>query len=116
MKLLVLSISLVLLTGCNLFDEEYVLDLSKSSTFILNVVDSETVSEFRFHAQGNSSAEGILELFLEDSVYKTQKINGSIDFKWGGDWYHPDMKIVYKIQKEGQGTLKIKYKIGHALL
>jgi len=116
MKLFALTIGLLQLSGCNFFDEEYVLDLSKSSIFFLGVADLENVSEFRFRAKGTSSAEGVIELYLDDTVYKTHNVGGKVDFKWAGDWYHPNMKIVYRIQKEGKGTLKIKYKIGYALL
>lgn len=117
MKLFSLSLVFILLAGCghSFFDDEYVLDLSKPSTFILHA-DSKSVSEFRFRAQGTSSAEGVLELYLDDTVYKTQKISGKTQFNWAGDWYHPNMKLVYKVTKRGKGTLEIKYKIGYALL
>ena len=116
MKLLVIIICSIWLSSCDYSDEEYVLDLSKTSTFVLNAVNTEPVSEFRLHAKGSSSAEGVLELLLEDTIYKTQKISGNVNFKWGGDWYHPNMKLIYRIQKNGKGTLKIKYKIGYAIL
>lgn len=110
------TLILLTLVSCNFFDDKYVLDLSTSATFILGVSDTKTVSEFRFHAQGHSSANGVLELLLDDKVYKTQVITGDVDFKWTGDWYHPNMKIVYRVEQAGTGTLKIKYKLGHALL
>lgn len=99
------------LSSCGFVSDEYVLDLSTSTSFTLSSKDEKFPSSFRFHAKGYSSAGGVLELLLDGVVYKSQRITEKVEFEWGGDWYHPDMEFIYRLEKKGNGTLKIKYKI-----
>ncbi|MFT6221512.1 MAG: hypothetical protein ACJA0C_000915 [Candidatus Endobugula sp.] len=102
---------IIILSSCSWFGDEYILDLSTSTRFILQSNGSEFPSGYTLRAEGYSTADGVIELMLNDTVYKAERVTGEVDFKWSGDWYSQDMKLVYRLQKSGKGTLKITYKI-----
>ncbi len=58
---------------------------------------------------GNLTGNAELVLMLNNKPYKTEHLNGKIDFSWGGDWYSDSMEIRYQPGKVETGNLKLEY-------
>ena len=51
-----------------------------------------------------------IELMLNGSPYRTEKLAGPISFTWGGDWYSPTAEIRYRPINVKGGRLAIQYR------
>jgi len=58
---------------------------------------------------GKIDGEAQLSLMLDGKPYKTEMIKGTVNFKWGGDWYADSMELRYEPQIVNSGKITIEY-------
>jgi hypothetical protein len=58
---------------------------------------------------GKLGGEARISLLLNGKPYKFETLSGPIDFKWGGDWYSDEAKILYEPIHATSGQLILQY-------
>lgn len=111
-KIFVAITSVLLLTGCGINMQTYQIpDVTKAETITLSKNNGQrNIHGITIIAKGNIDGKATISLILNDGPYKTEKLSGNIDFKWGGDWYSDSIEIRYEPIFLISGSLKLKYR------
>ncbi len=106
-----LLILMLLLTACSSNVREHVIsDITKSELITLRINDEKKYPHsFDVHGIGDITGEAKITLMLNGKPYKTEKINGKVDFHWDGDWYEQKAVIKYEAKNVTKGKLKLRY-------
>jgi hypothetical protein len=101
----------LLTTSCTKYDQRLeIKNLSKPQVLILQKkTDQKIIVSMRVHCYGKVEGEAQLVLMLNGAPYKTEKLNGKVNFKWGGDWYADSMELRYRPDNITSGQLVIDY-------
>jgi hypothetical protein len=101
----------LLSTSCTKYDQRLeIKDLNKPQILILQKKPGQKIIvSMRVHCYGKLEGEAQLVLMLNGAPYKTEKLNGKVNFKWGGDWYSDSMELRYQPSNITSGQLVIDY-------
>ena len=111
MKRLITVIALaVLASGCGT-KTRTISDVSKSETVLLDKQAGQgPIHSITVIGSGRLNGEAEISLILNDGPYKTARLSGAVDFRWGGDWYSDQAEIRYTPISATYGKLKLKYR------
>ena len=110
MKRTLLTLIIIVLTSCSAYDENISINnAEKSQTITLKNQNNKNVYAISIKITGHIEGKARIQLILNNKPYKTENINGSVNFKWGGDWYSNEAVIIYKTTKVIKGNLSIDY-------
>ncbi len=110
-KWIILLAGMGLLAGCSTDTREYqVADVTKPAVIILKK-RPEQGSIYALSITGEGTIEGnaTITLVLNGAPYKTEKLSGTVDFRWGGDWYGDSAEIRYSPGQVSGGRLILNY-------
>ena len=113
MKRLIASIALVaVVSGCSLGSRTHsVADVTKPEAIVLKKKPGQgPVYSFSVVGHGKINGNAEISLILNGGPYKTEKLSGKVDFRWGGDWYSDQAEIRYAPGTVTGGTVRLKYK------
>lgn len=85
--------------GCGSRNQTHAIaDVTNSETIILKKAGSQGPIHY-MNVVGKGMLEGTAEivLILNDKPYKTEKLSGTVDFQWSGEWYSDSATIEYKV-------------------
>ena len=96
----------ILLSGCS--DEVRINSVAFSETLTLK---SENKHQHTIWLAFNGRVEGVarISLMLEGKPYKTEELNGDINFEWRTDWYSSEAILEYEHGTAKGGSLTINY-------
>jgi hypothetical protein len=63
------------------------------------------------HCFGQIDGEATITLLVGGQPYRIEKLSGSVDFEWGGDWYSETAKVRYEPVDVRSGKLVLHYSI-----
>jgi hypothetical protein len=115
MKKTILYILIALLTiccvSCSKYDQKVsVSEIKKPQIITLHKKGNQhSIHAMRVHGSGSLAGNAELILMLNNQPYKTEHLNGKIEFTWGGDWYSDSMEIHYQPGKVESGNLNLEY-------
>ena len=110
MKRLLITLAFIFLASCSVYDQNIsIKNAEESQTIILNNHNKKNVFSISIKVTGHIEGNATIQLMLNNKPYKTENINGSINFKWGGDWYSNDAIIIYKTTDVKKGNLSVEY-------
>ena len=113
MKKLILCLALAaLVSGCGIGSHTHnVANVTKSETIILNKNPRQgLIHSLSITGHGKISGNAEIVLILNGGPYKIETLSGSVDFRWGGDWYSDQAEIRYTPTSVTGGSLRLKYK------
>jgi len=90
---------LALATGCGSRNQTHTIaDVTKPETIILKKAASLDAIHY-INIVGKGTLEGAAEitLILNGKPYRTEKLSGTVDFQWSGEWYSDSATIEYKV-------------------
>jgi hypothetical protein len=105
-------IQLILITAsCAKYDQHIeITDIKKPQVLILQKKpNQEGVVSMGIHCHGRLEGEAQLVLMLNGAPYKTKRMKGKVNFKWGGDWYADSLELRYLSSNINSGHLIIDY-------
>jgi hypothetical protein len=108
----VLLLTLPLLAACG---EELrvrpIADVTRPELIELQNPDPE-VSVFGLTVVGRGAIDGSAEihLLLDGEPYRTERLDGRVRFRWGGDWYADTARIRYRPGVVHGGRLVLRYR------
>ena len=103
--------ALALATGCGSRNQTHAIaDVTKSETIILKKEASQDAIHY-INVVGKGTLEGTAEivLILNDKPYRTEKLSGTVDFQWSGEWYSDSATIEYKVIMSPHSKRKALY-------
>jgi hypothetical protein len=112
MKKLITCIAMVaLVPGCGTGGRTHDLaDVTKPETIVLKKSTGQgAIHSFTVIGSGQIHGDAEITLILNGGPYKTEKLSGKIDFRWGGDWYSDEAEIRYTPTSVTGGGLKLNY-------
>jgi len=112
MKRLITCLALAaLLSGCGIGSRTHdVVDVTKSETIVLKKNPRQgLIHSLSVSGHGKISGKAEIVLILNAGPYKTKQLFGSVDFRWGGDWYSDQAEIRYTPISVTGGSLKLRY-------
>jgi hypothetical protein len=98
-RILSTVIVLALAAGCGIRNQTHAIaDVTKSETIILKKAASQDAIHY-INIVGKGTLEGAAEitLILNGKPYRTEKLSGTVDFQWSGEWYSDSATIEYKV-------------------
>ena len=88
-------------------------NVSKKQTIMLyKIKTQEHVHHYFVHIIGHLDGSTKIKLYQSlknKNPYKSAKITGDIDIKWGGDWYVDTLRIEYEPIDVKEGQLSLEY-------
>jgi hypothetical protein len=111
-RLIALLIVTGLLAGCGPGMQRHdVADVTKAEVIVLKKAPQQgAVYSLTVVGHGKIDGNAEISLILNGGPYKTEKLSGKVDFRWGGDWYSDQAEIRYTPGTVGGGSLSLKYK------
>jgi len=116
MKRLITSIALVaFISGCTIGSSTHEFaDVTKAEAIVLRKKPEQgLVYSLSISGHGKIDGNAEISLILNGAPYKTEKLTGKIDFRWGGDWYYNQAEIRYNPGLVTGGNLRLKYKFNN---
>lgn len=101
-----------LVVSCAKYDHMVrVSDVQKQEVITLkNEPKRGEVHGISIRGRGTIDGEARIDLMLNGSPYKTERLSGKVNFSWGGDWYSDTAEIRYEPIKVSAGELWIQYR------
>jgi hypothetical protein len=62
------------------------------------------------HGSGEVDGEATISLLLGGEPNRVEKLNGRVDFEWGGDWYSETAEIRYEPANVRSGKVVLHYR------
>ncbi len=111
---LIIPILALLSVSCVKYDQRLeIKDLQKPRVINLHKKPNQgTICSMGIRVSGMVNGEAQITLMLNETPYKTTKMNGTVNFTWGGDWYSNSMELHYQPLKVDSGSLTIEYHFG----
>lgn len=110
MKNIIITFLIILLASCAKYDQKLIIkNASESQTIILKNNNKGNVHSIHISGSGYIKGNAQIILILNEKPYRTENITGNVSFKWGGDWYRNNARIIYKATNVSEGNLLIKY-------
>jgi len=94
------------LVGCS--KEVQINSVASSETIVLKSKEKNP-TRIWLAFQGRIEGEAQVTLMLNGKPYRSEDLNGDIDFVWENDWYYNEAIIEYKHGNTKSGHLTIKY-------
>jgi hypothetical protein len=113
LKRLIASLALIaVISGCSIGSRTHDLDdVTKTEVIVLKKKPGQgPVYSLSVVGHGNINGNAEISLVLNGGPYKTEKLSGKVDFRWGGDWYSDQAEIRYIPGTVAGGSLSLKYK------
>lgn len=85
-------------------------DVRQPQTLVLGKKTGSPAHGITIRGSGQIDGEATISLLLHDEPYKVAKINGHVDFEWGGDWYSETAEIRYAPTNVRSGKVVLHYK------
>ena len=97
--------------SCSKYDQRLeIADLQKPQVITLHKKsDQGNIYSMRIRGSGKLNSEARIVLMLNEKPYKTEQMNGKVNFTWGGDWYSDSMELRYQPLKVNSGIFVIEY-------
>jgi len=106
----IVLIMVLVIPGCGDRGTYYVADVIKAETIILKKKPSQgSIHSFSVIGSGEIHGNVEITLMLNDGPYKTEKLSGKVDFRWGGDWYSDQAEIRFTPAAVTGGSLNLRY-------
>ena len=114
-KLIALLITVSLLAGCRVVTRKHeVADVTKAEVIVLTKKPGQgPVHSLSVVGHGKIDGNAEISLMLHGGQYKTEKMSGRVDFRWGGDWYSDQAEIRYNPGVVTGGSLGLKCKFNN---
>lgn len=111
MKKIVAITLLAFLVGCGGKSQTCrVADVAKPETITLTKRSSQgNVHSMTIVGKGHLDGAAEIVLILNGRSYKTEKLSGDVDFKWGCDWYSDSASIEYTPLSVKAGQVNLYY-------
>jgi len=86
-------------------------DVTKSETITLKKDQGQgAIYSITVKGEGKIDGNAEIALILNGGPYKTERLSGPVDFRWGGDWYSDRAEIIYTPISTTGGSLWLSYK------
>lgn len=109
-RTLVAAIILLCVSGCTDDQSVQVTDVAKSETIVLKQnAGSGAVIGISISGAGSVDGEATISLILNGESYKTERLNGVVNFRWDAEWYAENAEIRYEAINVKSGELIIEY-------
>ena len=101
-----------LLSGCNPGQRaQSVADVTKAETITLKKNARQGhISSFAITCSGEIQGTAEISLMENGKAYRTEKLSGPVNFKWGGEWYSDTADIRYEPKSVTGGNLRLEYR------
>lgn len=111
LKVLICVLLTALVSGCGTGTRTFdVPDVTKSETIILKKNPGQAaIYSLTVKGEGRIDGNAEIVLILNAEPYKTERLSGPVDFRWGGDWYSDQAEIRYRPMSTTAGSLRLKY-------
>ena len=105
----------MLVAGCGIGGRTHdVADVTKPETIVLKKNAGQgAIHSFSVIGSGEMRGNAEITIILNGGPYKTEKLSGKVDFRWGGDWYSDQAEIRYTPTSVTGGSLKLKYEFNN---
>lgn len=112
LKILIYALLTILALGCETGTRTFdISDITKSETIILEKDPGQgTIYSLTVNGEGRIEGKAEIALILNGDPYKTERLSGTVDFQWGGDWYSDQAEIRYSPKSTTGGSLRLRYK------
>jgi hypothetical protein len=112
MKLLICLVLTALVSGCGAETRTVeVTDVTKSETIALKKDPGQgAIHSLTVKGKGRIDGNAEIVLILNGGPYRTERLSGRVDFRWGGDWYSDQAEIRYRPTSPTGGSLSLEYK------
>jgi hypothetical protein len=89
-------------------------DVTRPETITLrNAPGGGPVYSLSIVGQGELEGNATITLVLNGEPYKRERLSGKVQFRWDGDWYSDEAKIIYEPSAVRAGRLSLKYAFNH---
>ncbi len=101
-----------LIRGCGLIHRtQSVADVTKAETITLKKNTGQGhISSFTITCSGEIQGTAEISLMENGKAYRTEKLSGPVNFKWGGEWYSDTADIRYEPKSVTGGNLRLEYR------
>jgi hypothetical protein len=85
-------------------------DVRKPETIVLKKGSNQGhIVSIHIHCFGEIIGDATICLMHGDEAYRTEKLTGTVNFTWGGEWYTDSAEIRYQPGDVKSGHLSITY-------
>jgi hypothetical protein len=70
---------------------------------------ADRITSLHVEGRGRIDGEAEITLLLNGQPYKTERMNGAVDFTWRMDWYATEAVVNYTPLTATGGSLKLRY-------
>lgn len=101
----------VLLAACSASSVANVPTVTEPAVITLKAnPGSGSVVSLQIEGDGSIDGFALIELMLNGKPYRTERLQGSVAFTWGGDWYAPTAEVRYRPENVQGGRLQLRYR------
>lgn len=86
-------------------------DVREAETLVLGAETGRPAYAISVRGSGRIDGEATITLLLGGKPYRVEKLNGPVDFEWGGDWYNDTAEVRYEPTVVHSGKLVLYYSI-----
>ena len=99
------------LCSCGTYDKDIsISDVRNAQVIVLRAAPGVSgVHSLSVRCHGNLDDAAMFTLMLDEKPYKSEKVQGTFSFTWGGDWYAPVARIEYRPDHVRSGDITIEY-------
>jgi hypothetical protein len=85
-------------------------DVRQGETLVLGTKTGNPYTHgITIRGSGEIDGDATISLLLNGEQYKVAKLNGRIDFEWGGDWYSETAEVRYEPTNVQAGKVVLHY-------
>lgn len=85
-------------------------DVRNRETLVLREELGKPVHGITIRGSGEVEGDATVSLVLNGDPYIVAKLNGKVDFQWGGDWYSETAQIRYEPEAVRSGKVVLHYR------
>jgi len=102
----------IIVAGCSNSEHSVSIeDAGKEQVLVLKkAAGLGNVNAISIQGHGYIDGKAQIVLMLNGSPYKSQPLEGKVNFTWGGDWYSDEAEIQYVPRNVSIGNLTLEYK------
>lgn len=113
-KLIICFAVAILLSGCGGSRTHDIVDVKKAEVIVLKKKPGQgPIHSLSVSGHGKIDGNAEISLILNSGPYKTEKLTGNVNFRWGGDWYSDQAEIRYNPGMVTGGNLRLTYKFNN---
>lgn len=89
----------------------FVRDVREAETLVLGTETGRPAYAISVRGSGRVDGEATITLLLRGQPCRVEKLNGLVDFRWGGDWYAETAEVRYEPAGVRSGKVVLHYSI-----